>query len=214
MNYQEALEFCKKSPGSKVKSANDGSFIVINKNSEILKPQANEEGKPVNLNTVEKSLESTTELVQIDPQERLMLMEDLKSAIEDSSLVKSQEECDEWVFSLTTLIPSVDDKVIIGNANRRIRELEQIRSNLPSSSKLKDQKLIEEGIKYLKNNPPECVNCHIKMLLKSNDKNGSTRKGSYFWGCQNFSLPNNDPKKCYVKKWLSAMEEKKINPSD
>ena len=189
MNFQEAKELALKFPGSTIKSSGNASFTVIAK-----------DGKVIDLTSIDPPD------TPLPPTEEESIIE-LVVTIEDSQKVESQEDCDDFIKAISELILNISDKVMLGNGKRRILELKLIRPTLPN----KEGMQLIQGLKYLNSHPPKCL-CNSLMQLREVAKKDSKNKGDYFWGCLNFSLPYNDPKKCVRTKQLSKEERSRITP--
>lgn len=203
MNFQEAKELALKVTGSKVKPSGDGSFTVVANDGEI-----------VTLPTEVKSTsEEPRDFSRDIKVENCHEVEDLLAVVEDSQKVINQKDCDDFIKIISELMTHTSNAVVLGNARRRILEIELIRPNLPSAEESEANNLVVQGLKYLRANPPRCGLCDAVMMLQQNNKEGSANKGEYFWGCQNFALPNSDSKKCYSTRQLSPTERARVGTS-
>lgn len=205
MNFQEAKELAKKFIGSKIKPLGGGSFHVITRDGQIVYLQ----------NQIKNTSEAPQDsLPQNNKPADITLEEELLAAIEDSQKVIDQKDCDDFVKIISELMIHTSNAVVLGDARRRILEIELIRPTLPSAEESEADNLVLQGLKYLRANPPRCGLCGSVMILQQNNKEGSANKGEYFWGCQNFALPNSrDSKKCYSRRQLSPTERARVGTS-
>jgi len=110
----------------------------------------------------------------------------------------SQEDCDDFIATVKELLPKVTDSTIIANSLRIVRTLEQKRSTLSTREISSREKTLRAKERSLEMQAPLCSRCNVRMLLQK------TKRGSYMWGCKNFSLPPKD--KCFINKRLLDRE--------
>jgi hypothetical protein len=72
--------------------------------------------------------------------------EDIKCMIEDSQNIDCHEDCDYWIDNILDLLSNVEAPALLGEAKRRIRELEQSKASLPGVEKVKADRQYQQSV--------------------------------------------------------------------